>query len=170
MILELQTEFQYQVLRYLWNICSKATVVFVFITVLWAYSLSGSQYFIFMFQVVCSEAQISWCRASIISTTCSRLDKTMLVVLSHTPFLLSSPLNVCCLQSVQGDCDDSQRQCIFYSCSHLSRSVHFMLGVLGQLSGWESLSSFPLHQDHFSLLQPCHIIFCLSHHSACLCI
>lgn len=90
MVLEIQTEFHYQVLRCLWNICSKAAVVFVFITVLWAYSLSGSQYFIFMFQVLCSEAQISWCGASIISPTCSRLDKTMLAVLSHCfPPLLS---------------------------------------------------------------------------------
>lgn len=169
MILEIQTEFHYQVLRCLWNICSKATVVFVFITVLWAYSLSGSQYFIFLFQVLCSEAQISWCGASIISPTCSRLDKPCSLFWA-TVSLLSCPLNVCCLRSVQGDCDDSQRQCIFYSCSHLSRSVHFVLGVLGQLSGWESLPSFPLRQDCFSLLKPCHRIFCLSHHSACPCI
>lgn len=72
------------------------------------------------------------------------------VYFSEPLFPFSSyPLNVCCLWFIQGDYDDGLEQYIIFFLN-LRRCVHFMIGVLGQLSDWKSFfSSFPLHRDHF---------------------
>lgn len=113
-----------------------------------------------MFQAFCSVRQSSWRKPKIISARGFFWEyKTKFIFLSHY-----SPLNVCCLQFIQGDYIDSWKQYVFccFFFFNLRRCILYdrWFGSVVRLKKLFSL--FSLHRDHFSSLIYCHIIFYLS--------